>query len=83
MRISGIIFQRFKSIKCSVFVCPFQVVILEHKSIICPGYTAVLHLHNAVEEVTLVVSSKHKCLQLKGGGVSWLPTLFQLKYNQF
>eukprot|EP00794_Sanderia_malayensis_P008984 gene8984-9944_t len=31
-----------------------QVVILEHKSIICPGYTAVLHIHNAVEEVTLV-----------------------------
>ena len=32
-----------------------QVVILEHKSIICPGYTAVLHIHNAVEEVTLIV----------------------------
>jgi len=31
-----------------------QVVILEHKSIICPGYTAVLHIHNAVEEVTLI-----------------------------
>ena len=32
-----------------------QVVILEHKSIICAGYKAVLHIHNAVEEVTLVV----------------------------
>jgi len=31
-----------------------QIVILEHKSIICPGYTAVLHIHNAVEEVKLV-----------------------------
>ncbi len=31
-----------------------QVVVLEHKSIICPGYTAVLHIHNAVEEVTLM-----------------------------
>jgi len=31
-----------------------QVVILEHKSIICAGYKAVLHIHNAVEEVTLV-----------------------------
>lgn len=31
-----------------------QVVIIEHKSIICAGYTAVLHVHNAVEEVKLV-----------------------------
>lgn len=31
-----------------------QVVILEHKSIICAGYTAVLHMHNAVEEVKLM-----------------------------
>ncbi|XP_022244630.1 eukaryotic peptide chain release factor GTP-binding subunit ERF3A-like [Limulus polyphemus] len=30
-----------------------QVVILEHKSIICPGYTAVLHLHASVEEVSV------------------------------
>ncbi|XP_013776209.1 eukaryotic peptide chain release factor GTP-binding subunit ERF3A-like isoform X2 [Limulus polyphemus] len=30
-----------------------QVVILEHKSIVCPGYTAVLHLHAAVEEVSV------------------------------
>lgn len=30
-----------------------QVVILEHKSIICPGYSAVLHMHTAVEEVTI------------------------------
>ncbi|RWS12008.1 Eukaryotic peptide chain release factor GTP-binding subunit ERF3A-like protein [Dinothrombium tinctorium] len=28
-----------------------QVAILEHKSIICPGYSAVLHIHAAVEEV--------------------------------
>ena len=31
-----------------------QVVILEHKSIICPGYSCVLHIHNVVEEVTLL-----------------------------
>jgi len=31
-----------------------QVVIIEHKSIICAGYKAILHIHNAVEEVTLV-----------------------------
>lgn len=28
-----------------------QVVILEHKSIICAGYRAVLHIHNVIEEV--------------------------------
>ena len=32
-----------------------QIVVLEHKSIICAGYKAVLHIHNAVEEVILVV----------------------------
>jgi len=31
-----------------------QIVILEHKHIICAGYTAVLHIHNAVEEVKLL-----------------------------
>ncbi|GIY64736.1 eukaryotic peptide chain release factor GTP-binding subunit ERF3A [Caerostris darwini] len=30
-----------------------QVVILEHKSIICPGYSAVLHIHAAIEEVSV------------------------------
>ncbi|KRY76206.1 Eukaryotic peptide chain release factor GTP-binding subunit ERF3B, partial [Trichinella pseudospiralis] len=30
-----------------------QVVIMEHKSIICPGYSAVLHVHAAVEEVSV------------------------------
>ncbi|XP_053209589.1 eukaryotic peptide chain release factor GTP-binding subunit ERF3A-like [Panonychus citri] len=30
-----------------------QVVILEHKSIICPGYSAVLHIHTAVEEISV------------------------------
>ncbi|RMX52686.1 hypothetical protein pdam_00004235 [Pocillopora damicornis] len=32
-----------------------QVVILEHKSIICAGYSAVLHIHNVVEEVTFQI----------------------------
>lgn len=32
-----------------------QVVILEHKSIICAGYSAVLHIHNVIEEVSFVV----------------------------
>ncbi|PIK57422.1 putative eukaryotic peptide chain release factor GTP-binding subunit ERF3A [Apostichopus japonicus] len=36
---------------CKVFDA--QIVILEHKSIICPGYSAVLHIHNAVEEVQI------------------------------
>lgn len=30
-----------------------QIVILEHKSIICAGYGAVLHIHNVVEEVQI------------------------------
>ena len=30
-----------------------QVVILEHKSIICSGYSAVLHIHTAVEEISV------------------------------
>lgn len=30
-----------------------QIVILEHKSIICAGYSAVLHLHTSSEEVTI------------------------------
>jgi hypothetical protein len=39
------------------FVCMFcQVVILEHKSIICAGYSAVMHIHCAAEEVTVKVS---------------------------
>lgn len=39
---------------CSVArVFDAQVAILEHKSIICNGYSAVLHLHAAVEEVNV------------------------------
>uniref|UniRef100_A0A0N5C1M4 Tr-type G domain-containing protein n=1 Tax=Strongyloides papillosus TaxID=174720 RepID=A0A0N5C1M4_STREA len=30
-----------------------EVVILEHKSIIAPGYSCVLHIHSAIEEVTV------------------------------
>ncbi len=30
-----------------------QVVILEHKSIICAGYSAVCHIHTLAEEVTV------------------------------
>lgn len=35
-----------------------QLVILEHKSIICAGYSAVMHIHCAAEEVTVRVSRK-------------------------
>ncbi|CAG2172911.1 unnamed protein product, partial [Oppiella nova] len=39
---------------CSVGrVFDAQVAILEHKSIICPGYSAVLHIHCAVEEISV------------------------------
>lgn len=30
-----------------------QIAVLEHKSIICAGYTAVMHIHCAAEEVTI------------------------------
>lgn len=33
-----------------------QVVIIEHKSIICAGYSAVMHIHCAAEEITVKVS---------------------------
>lgn len=34
-----------------------QLAILEHKNIICAGYSAVMHVHTLSEEVTLVVCS--------------------------
>lgn len=33
-----------------------QLIILEHKNIICAGYSAVMHVHTAAEEITLSVS---------------------------
>uniref|UniRef100_A0AAY4DIL9 Tr-type G domain-containing protein n=1 Tax=Denticeps clupeoides TaxID=299321 RepID=A0AAY4DIL9_9TELE len=49
-----------------------QIVIIEHKSIICPGYNAVLHIHTCIEEVQISVSpnqphslsSSHRTLKL-------------------
>lgn len=38
-----------------------QVVILEHKSIICAGYSAVMHIHCVAEEVTVKVSQLSVC----------------------
>lgn len=39
------------------FLCScLQIVIIEHKSIICPGYNAVLHIHTCIEEVQITVS---------------------------
>lgn len=32
-----------------------QLVILDHKNIICAGYGAVMHVHTLAEEVSLVV----------------------------
>lgn len=32
-----------------------QVAILEHKSIICAGYSAVMHIHTVAEEITVKV----------------------------
>jgi peptide chain release factor subunit 3 len=32
-----------------------QLMILEHKNIICAGYTAVMHVHTVVEEISVGV----------------------------
>lgn len=41
----------------------FQIVIIEHKSIICPGYNAVLHIHTCIEEVQITVSYRSAAFQ--------------------
>ena len=63
-----------------------QVVILEHKSIICAGYKCVLHIHNAVEEVTLVVSFYFCATSISGCDIfilvlsqNYSPNLINLK----
>lgn len=38
-----------------------QLAILEHKSIICAGYSAVMHVHTLGEEVTLSVCRLSSC----------------------
>ncbi len=38
-----------------------QLAILEHKNIICAGYSAVMHIHTLAEEVTLPVSLPKNC----------------------
>lgn len=38
-----------------VSLLPSQIGIIEHKSIICPGYNAVLHIHTCIEEVQITV----------------------------
>lgn len=45
-----------KLIVSSQLLVLFQIVIIEHKSIICPGYNAVLHIHTCIEEVQITVS---------------------------
>ena len=42
----------FSVIPCSFL---FQVVILDYKSIICPGKTFVMHLQAIIEEITLKI----------------------------
>lgn len=42
-----------------------QLVILEHKNIICAGYGAVLHVHTMAEEVTLTVGTTRSQYSIK------------------
>jgi peptide chain release factor subunit 3 len=63
MRIKGIeeedvmpgfvVCSRSKPIKTSTQF-EAQIAVYEHKNIICAGYQAVLHLHTAIEEVSIV-----------------------------
>ena len=46
---------------CTTSVCCLfllQVVILEYKSIICAGFSCIMHIHTVVEEVEIIVSWK-------------------------
>lgn len=50
-----------------------QLAILEHKSIICAGYSAVLHVHTLSEEVVLSVSKHiHPVIYLVNGHIQKL-----------
>ncbi|RUS14256.1 eukaryotic release factor 3 [Endogone sp. FLAS-F59071] len=50
---SGFVLCDVKSPIKTTTVFEAQLAILEHKNIICAGYTAVLHVHSAVEEITV------------------------------
>lgn len=39
-----------------------QLAILDHKNIICAGYSSVMHIHTLAEEITLAVSMNLECL---------------------
>ncbi|KAI1320946.1 translation termination factor GTPase eRF3 [Mortierella claussenii] len=54
--------------------------ILDHKNIICAGYTAVLHIHNAIEEITL--SAMVHLIDKKTGRKSKRPPQFLKKGQQ-
>lgn len=54
---------------------PPQIVIIEHKSIICPGYNAVLHIHTCIEEVQIAVRLEYqvrpRCLEGSRVQLQW------------
>ncbi|KAG0044082.1 translation termination factor GTPase eRF3 [Gryganskiella cystojenkinii] len=54
--------------------------ILDHKNIICAGYTAVLHIHNAIEEITL--SAMLHLIDKKTGRKTKRPPQFLKKGQQ-
>jgi len=49
-----------------------QLAILDHKNIICAGYSAVLHVHTLAEEVTLSVRFHNGFLPIYYAGSIWL-----------
>jgi peptide chain release factor subunit 3 len=46
-----------------------QLAILDHKNIICAGYTAVIHIHTGIEEITLSVSRQSEIMHNFASGV--------------
>ncbi|CAG8514510.1 9883_t:CDS:10, partial [Acaulospora colombiana] len=57
-----------------------QLAILEHKNIICAGYSAVLHIHSCVEEVS--ISELLHLIDKKTGRKSKKPPQFVKKLQQ-
>lgn len=66
-----------------IITVPFslQIVIIEYKSIICPGYNAVLHIHTCIEEVQITVRPKHQKVRDKYFCRSWSSIWYSIGFG--
>jgi len=53
LRYANLLLMDFKGIFIKIFPTFLKVVVLDYKSIICPGKTFVMHLQAIIEEVTI------------------------------